>query len=53
LALGYKYLEVVALGLQQTQMGLLGQVQAPAPCFKGATDQQAAQVQGHLLAVQM
>jgi hypothetical protein len=41
-----------ALGPQQTQMGLLGQVQVPAPCFRGATDQQAAQVQGHLLAVQ-
>jgi len=43
----------VALGLQQTQAALLGQVQVPAPCFRGATDQRAAQGQGHLLLAQM
>jgi hypothetical protein len=53
LAIGYKSLEAVELVLQQPQMGLLGQVQVLAPCFKGATVQRAAQGQEHLLAVQM
>jgi hypothetical protein len=39
--------------LQQTQMGLLGQVQVPAPCFSAVTDQRAVEGQGHLLVVQM
>ena len=39
-------------GLQQTQAALLGQVQVLAPCFRGATDQRAAEGQGHLLVVQ-
>ena len=53
LALGYKSLEAVELVLQQTQAVLLAQVQIPAPCFRAATDQRAAQGQGHLLVDQM
>jgi hypothetical protein len=44
---------VEVLGLQQPQVDLLGQVQIPAPCFKGVTDQRAAQGQEHLLVDQM
>jgi hypothetical protein len=43
----------VALGPQQPQVDLLGQVQVPAPCFRGVTDQWAAQGQGYLLVAQM
>jgi hypothetical protein len=43
----------VELVLQQTQAALLGQAQIPAPCFKGVTDQRAAQGQEHLLVDQM
>ena len=53
LALGFKSRAAVALGLQQPQVDLLGQVQIRAPCFKAATDQQAAQGQEHLLVAQM
>jgi hypothetical protein len=43
----------VELVLQQPQVDLLGQVQVPAPCFKGVTDQRAAEGQEHLLVDQM
>jgi hypothetical protein len=42
----------VVQGLQQTQAALLGQAQVLAPCFRGVTDQRAAQGQEHLLVVQ-
>lgn len=41
-----------ALGQQQPQAAAQGQVQVLAPCFRGVTDQRAAQGQEHLPVVQ-
>jgi hypothetical protein len=38
--------------LLQPQAARPGQVQVPAPCFRAATDQRAAQGQGHSLVAQ-